>query len=188
MTRLLFLFCSFFVIGKSIVTYKSTISVENITGESGLKFKPNAFNSLKFLSNNECSICFRFMLKQNKHVVLLEIGESLEFDFGLEIWIERDDKTILQVRTSNDHIEQFNWFIGDSDINFVALNFWHHFCFAIEKSRLSIILVWGHAQTTWTVRGGRGVGQMSTFVYVGGGGVGIMSTWSFSPIILCDNF
>ena len=141
MTRQLFLFCSLFVIGKSIVTYKSTISVENITGESGLKFKPNAFNSLKFLSNNECSICFRFMLKQNKHVVLLEIGESLEFDFGLEIWIERDDKTILQVRTSNDHIEQFNWFIGDSDINFVALNFWHHFCFAIEKSQLSIILV-----------------------------------------------
>ena len=28
----------------------------------------------------------------------------------------------------------------------------------------------GHAQTTWTVRGGGGVGQMSTFVYVGGRG------------------
>ena len=37
-------------------------------------------------------------------------------------------------------------------------------------------------------KGGGGVGQMSTFVYVGGRGVGIMSTWSFSPIILRDNF
>ena len=37
-------------------------------------------------------------------------------------------------------------------------------------------------------KGGRGVDQMSTFVYVGGRGVGIMSMWSFFPIILRHNF
>ena len=141
MTRLLFLFCSLFITVKSIATYKSTISVENITTASGLKFKPNASKNLTLLSNNGCSICFRFMLKQYEHVALLEIGQSLDFEFGLEIWIERDDKTLLQVRTSNDHIEQFNWFTYDSDVNLIALNVWHHFCVAIENSQISMILV-----------------------------------------------
>ena len=38
------------------------------------------------------------------------------------------------------------------------------------KAYVCIIHIRGHAQTTWTVRGGGGVGQMSTFVYVGGRG------------------
>ena len=139
MKRLLFLFCSLFVIGKSIVTYKSKISVENITGESGLKFKPNTFLNLSF--TNEFSICYRFMLKQNKHVALLEIGKSQELGFSLLIWIEKDEKTILEVKTSHDHIVEFSWFTNDSEVNSISLNVWHHFCFAMEESQLSLVLV-----------------------------------------------
>ena len=142
MTRLLFLFCSLFVIGKSIVTYKSTISVENITRESGLKFKPDTSRSLKLLSNNGCSICFRFMLKQHKQVALLGIGQS-KSEFEIEIFIEGDHKTILQVRTSNDRIEEFNMINIDFDEHPIFLNIWHHFCFAIavEKHQIIMILV-----------------------------------------------
>ena len=41
--------------------------------------------------------------------------------------------------------------------------------FKIEYLFYYVVYYRGHAQTTWTVRG-RGVGQMSTFVYVGGRG------------------
>ena len=140
MTRLLFLFCSLFVIGKSIVTYKSTISVENITRESGLKFKPDTSRSLKLLSNNGCSICFRFMLKQHKQVTLLGIGES-KSEFEIEIFIEGDHKTILQVRTSNDRIEEFNMINIDFDEHPIFLNIWHHFCFAIAVEKYQIIMI-----------------------------------------------
>ena len=134
-------FCTLFVTVESIVTYENTISVQKITRPSGLIFKPNTSKNLTLIANKGCSICFRFMLKQYEHVALLEIGQSLDFEFGLEIWIERDDKTLLQVRTSNDHIEQFNWFTYDSDVNLIALNVWHHFCVAIENSQISMILV-----------------------------------------------
>ena len=140
MTRLLFLFCSLFVIGKSIVTYKSTISVENITRESGLKFKPDTSRSLKLLSNNGCSICFRFMLKQHKQVALLGIGQS-KSEFEIEIFIEGDHKTILQVRTSNDRIEEFNMINIDFDEHPIFLNIWHHFCFAIALENYQIIMI-----------------------------------------------
>ena len=141
MSRMLILFYSIlFVRVKSLDIYESTVSVENITTESGLKFKPDTSRSLKLLSNNGCSICFRFMLKQHKQVALLGIGQS-KSEFEIEIFIEGDHKTILQVRTSNDRIEEFNMINIDFDEHPIFLNIWHHFCFAIEKSRLSIILV-----------------------------------------------
>ena len=37
----------------------------------------------------------------------------------------------------------------------------------------------GHVQTTWTTKGGGGVGsEMTTIVYKGGGGVKALSTWT----------
>ena len=139
--RLFFLtFCTLFVTVESIVTYDNTISVQKITGPSGLKFKPNASKNLTSIANMGCSICFRFRLKQHEHVALLNIGQS-NAKFEMEIYIERDDKTIIQVRTSNDHVEEFNWFTYDSDVTQVSLNVWHHFCFAIQKSEILMILV-----------------------------------------------
>ena len=139
--RLFFVtFCTLFVTVESIVIYENTISVKKITGPSGLKFKPNASKNLRSIANMGCSICFRFRLKQHEHVALLNIGQS-NAKFEMEIYIERDDKTIIQVRTSNDHVEEFNWFTYDSDVTQVSLNVWHHFCFAIQKSEILIILV-----------------------------------------------
>ena len=131
MSRMLILFYSIlFVRVKSLDIYESTVSVENITTESGLKFKPDRSRSLKLLSNNGCSICFRFMLKQHKQVALLGIGQS-KSEFEIEIFFEGDHKTILQVRTSNDRIEEFNMINIDFDEHPIFLNIWHHFCFAI---------------------------------------------------------
>ena len=139
--RLLFVtFCTLFVTVESIVIYENTISVKKITGPSGLKFKPNASKNLTSIANMGCSICFRFRLKQHEHVALLNIGQS-NAKFEMEIYIERDDKTIIQVRTSNDHVEEFNWFTYELDVTQVSLNVWHHFCFAIQKSEILIILV-----------------------------------------------
>ena len=139
--RLFFVtFCALYVTVESIVIYENTISVKKITGPSGLKFKPNASKNLRSIANMGCSICFRFRLKQHEHVALLNIGQS-NAKFEMEIYIERDDKTIIQVRTSNDHVEEFNWFTYDSDVTQVSLNVWHHFCFAIQKSEILIILV-----------------------------------------------
>ena len=64
----------------------------------------------------------------------------------------------------------------------------HKFTILLRKILETDYLVKGACTNHVDSKGGRGVGQMSTFVYVGGRGVGIMSTWSFSPIILRDNF
>ena len=141
MSRLLILFYSIlFVRVKSLDIYESTVSVETITTESGLKFKPDTSRSLKLLSNNGCSICFRFMLKQHKQVALLGIGQS-KSEFEIEIFIEGDHKTILQVRTSNDRIEEFNMINIDFDEHPIFLNIWHHFCFAIAVEKYQIIMI-----------------------------------------------
>ena len=141
MSRMLILFYSIlFVRVKSLDIYESTVSVENITTESGLKFKPDTSRSLKLLSNNGCSICFRFMLKQHKQVALLGIGQS-KSEFEIEIFIEGDHKTILQVRTSNDRIEEFNMINIDFDEHPIFLNIWHHFCFAIAVEKYQIIMI-----------------------------------------------
>ena len=129
-----------FVRVKSLDIYESTVSVENITTESGLKFKPDTSRSLKLLSNNGCSICFCFMLKQHKQVALLGIGQS-KSEFEIEIFIEGDHKTILQVRTSNDRIEEFNMINIDFDEHPIFLNIWHHFCFAIAVEKYQIIMI-----------------------------------------------
>ena len=141
MSRMLILFYSIlFVRVKSLDIYESTVSVETITTESGLKFKPDTSRSLKLLSNNGCSICFRFMLKQHKQVALLGIGQS-KSEFEIEIFIEGDHKTILQVRTSNDRIEEFNMINIDFDEHPIFLNIWHHFCFAIAVEKYQIIMI-----------------------------------------------
>ena len=141
MSRLfILLYCILFVRVKSLDIYESTVSVENITTESGLKFKPDRSRSLKLLSNNGCSICFRFMLKQHKQVALLGIGQS-KSEFEIEIFIEGDHKTILQVRTSNDRIEEFNMINIDFDEHPIFLNIWHHFCFAIAVEKYQIIMI-----------------------------------------------
>ena len=141
MSRLfILLYCILFVRVKSLDIYESTVSVENITTESGLKFKPDRSRSLKLLSNNGCSICFRFMLKQHKQVALLGIGQS-KSEFEIEIFFEGDHKTILQVRTSNDRIEEFNMINIDFDEHPIFLNIWHHFCFAIAVEKYQIIMI-----------------------------------------------
>ena len=91
-------FCTLFVTVESIVTYENTISVQKITRPSGLIFKPNTSKNLTLIANKGCSICFRFMLKQHDHVTLVRIGQS-NSKFEMEIFIERDDKAIFQVRT-----------------------------------------------------------------------------------------
>ena len=141
MSRMLILFYSIlFVRVKSLDIYESTVSVENIITESGLKLKPDRSRSLKLLSNNGCSICFRFMLKQHKQVALLGIGQS-KSEFEIEIFFEGDHKTILQVRTSNDRIEEFNMINIDFDEHPIFLNIWHHFCFAIALENYQIIMI-----------------------------------------------
>ena len=80
------------------------------------------------------------MLKQHKQVALLGIGQS-KSEFEIEIFFEGDHKTILQVRTSNDRIEEFNMINIDFDEHPIFLNIWHHFCFAIAVEKYQIIMI-----------------------------------------------